>query len=181
MNFKMKSGKNKKKESASSRREMMRIGIATDFGWFELNRKLIAALKVVGYELADIGDYELVAGENYPDFIVPLTKPVSDGNDKQNRNTYVNGIEACAVINKIPGVCAAIIAEPFTPGEEVKDEDLYVRCLGGQIKGYSLSRKKVMTFLSADYSTTIPSNQLLAKVRVLGGEFNRSERKTYIA
>lgn len=177
----MKSGKNKKKESSSGRREMMRIGIATEFGWFELKQKLIAALNAVGYELADIGDYELVAGENYPDFIVPLGKPVSDGNDKQNRKTSVNSIAACTVINKIPGVCAAIIAEPFTPAEEVKDEDLYVRCLGGQIKGYSLSRKKVMTFLNADYSATIPSNQLLAKVRVLGGEFNRSERKTHLA
>src|SRR5665811_1585865 len=110
MNFKMKSGKNIKKESASGRKEMIRIGIATDFGWFELKMKLIAALNAVGYELADIDDYELVAGENYPDFIVPLAKPVSDGNDKQNRKTWKNGIEACAIINKVPGVCAAIIA-----------------------------------------------------------------------
>ena len=181
MNFKMKSGKNIKKESASGRKEMIRIGIATDFGWFELKMKLIAALNAVGYELADIDDYELVAGENYPDFIIPLAKPVSDGNDKQNRKTWENGIEACAVINKVPGVCAAIIAEPYTPGEEVKDEDLYVRCLGGQIKGYALSRKKVMTFLNADRPTMIPSNQLLAKVKVLGREFIISERKTHLA
>ncbi len=177
----MQSEKNNKKERASGIREMMRIGIATEFGWFELKRKLIAALNAVGYELADIGDYELVAGENYPDFIVPLPKPVFDGSDKQNLRTWENGTEACAVINKVPGVCAAIIAEPYTPCEEVKDEDLYVRCIGGQIKGYALSRKKVMTFLNADRPTTIPSNQLLAKVRVLRREFNISERKTHFA
>jgi ribose 5-phosphate isomerase B len=176
----MKSVKNKKKESVSGVREMIRIGIATEFGWFELKWKLIEALNAVGYELADIGDYELVVGENYPDFIVPLPNPVSYGNDKQNRKTY-NGIAACAVINKISGVCAAVIAEPYTPGEEVKDEDLYVRCLGGQIIGYALSRKKVMTFLNADTPITIQSNQLLAKVKVLGREFNISERKTNFA
>jgi len=181
MNFKMKSGKNKKKESASERREMMRIGIATEFGWFELKRKLITALNAVGYELADIGDYELVAGENYPDFIVPLPKPVSEGNDKPNRKTWKNGIEACAVINKVPGVCAAIIAESYTLGKEVQNEDLYVRCIGGQIKGYALSRKKVMTFLNADKPTIVPSNQLLAKVKLLGREFNISESKTHFA
>jgi ribose 5-phosphate isomerase RpiB len=111
MSFKMKSGKNKEMESASGNREMMRIGIATEFGWYELKRKLITALKAVGYELADIGAYELVAGENQPYFIVPLPKLVSDGNDKQNRKASENGIEACAEVNKIPGVCAAIISD----------------------------------------------------------------------
>ncbi len=177
----MKIENNIKKGGVNGKREMMRIGIATEFGWFELKRKLIAALNAVGYELTDIGNYELVAGEDYPDFIIPLSKPVSNGDDIHNRKTSENGIEACAVINKVPGVCAAIIVEPYSPGEEVKDEDLYVRCLGGQIKGYALSRKKVMTFLNADKPTTLPSNQLLAKVRVLGREFNTSERKPHFA
>ncbi len=177
----MKIENNIKKGRANSRREMIRIGIATDFGWFELKQKLIEALKAVGYELADIGAYELVAGEDYPDFIIPLHKPVSNGDDIQNRKTWKNGIETCAAINKIPDVCAAIIAESYTPGEAVIDDDLFVRCIGGQIKGYALSKKKVLTFLNADKPTKIPSNQLLAKVRVLGREFNISDSKTHFA
>lgn len=176
----MKSGKNNENESTSVIREMMRIGIATEFGWFELKRKLIAALNAIGYELADIGDYELVAGENYPDFIIPLPKRLTDENDKQNRKKWVNGIEACAVINKIPDVCAAIITESYTPGEVVIDDDLFVRCLGGQVKGYALS-KKMMTFLNADSPTSIPSNQRLAKVRVLGNNHKMTERKRRFA
>jgi ribose 5-phosphate isomerase B len=160
---------------------MMRIGIATDFGWFELKRKLIEALNTVGYELSYIGAYELVAGENYPDFVIPLAKTVSDGNDKQNRTDWVNGIEACAEVNKIPGVCAALIAEPSGSCSEGDDKDLYVRCLGGQIKGYALSSKKVMTFLNVDCATNIPSNQRFAKVRLLGSEYNLSERKKHLA
>lgn len=57
-----------KKLSADGTRKMMRIGISTDFSWFELKQKLIQALNAVDYELVDIGSYELVAGENYPDF-----------------------------------------------------------------------------------------------------------------
>ena len=98
----MKTLKNIKKLHAEGKRVMMRIGIATDFGWFELKLKLIAALKAVGYELADIGDYELIAGENYPDFVVPLAKAISDGNNKQKPTIWSNGIEACAEVNKIP-------------------------------------------------------------------------------
>lgn len=167
--------------SADGTRLMMRIGIATDFGWFELKRKLIEALYVLGYELDDIGDYELIAGENYPDFVVPLTKAVADGNNKLNQLLWVNGIITCAEVNKIPGVCAAVITKPSAPCTEVEEEDLYVRCLGGQVKGYALSKKKVMTFLNADCPTSIPSNQRLAKVRVLERNNNLSEKKRQMA
>lgn len=160
---------------------MMRIGIATDFGWFELKRKLIEALYVLGYELDDIGDYELIAGENYPDFVVPLAKAVSDVNGIQNQKRCTNGIEACTAVNKISGVCAALIEEPSSLCQEIEDEDLYVRCLGGQVKGYGLSKKKVMTFLNADCPTSIPSNQRLAKVRVLERDNHLSEMKRQMA
>jgi len=177
----METENNIKNSGADGKRVMMRIGIATDFGWFELKMKLIAALNAVGYDLADIGPYELVTGENYPDFVVPLAKAVSDANDKQNRKFCINGIEACSAVNKVPGVCAALITEPFCPCSDVEDEDLYVRCLGGQIKGYALSRKKVMTFLNADCPTRIPSNQRFAKVRVLESDYNMSEGKRHMA
>lgn len=172
---------NIKNSFSDGKRVMMRIGIATEFGWFDLKRKLIEALNTVGYELAGIGDYELVAGENYPDFVVPLAKAVSDRNNKQSNADWVSGIEACAEVNKISGVCASLIAEPSDPCPEVEDNDLYVRCLGGQVKGYALSKRKVMTFLNADCPTRIPSNQRLAKVSVLGTNKNRTERKKYLA
>ena len=162
---------------AIGRREMMRIGIASDFGWFELKTKLIAALYAVGYELTEIDAYELIPVDNYPDFVVPLAKVVSDEYDEQSLTDFGNGFDACAEVNKIPGVYAAVITEPNTP--KVEDEDLYVRCLGGQIKGYALSNKKVMTFLNANCSTSIPSNQRLAKVRVLKTENKTMGRGIY--
>jgi ribose 5-phosphate isomerase B len=171
----MKTTKNIKKLHAEGKRLMMRIGIATDFGWFELKMKLIAALKAVGYELTDIGDYELVAGENYPDFVVPLSSVNADHGETKNQSKHRNGLLACKAANKIPGVCAALITDSNVIDQKERDDD-YVRCLGGQIKGYALSKKKVMTFLNANCSTSIPSNQRLAKVRMLGREYNMSER-----
>jgi len=67
------------KESAEHRREMMRIGIATDHGGFELKVQLTAALNAAGYEVADFGAYELVAEDDYPDFVVPLARAVANG------------------------------------------------------------------------------------------------------
>jgi len=165
--------KNLKKIQTEGKRVMMRIGIATDFGWFELKLKLIAALKAVGYELTDIGEYELVAGENYPDFVVPLSIENSENEVTQIHSQHKIGVEACEAANKIPGVCAALITDSSSVGQKEKDDDEYIRCLGGQIKGYALSNKKVMTFLNDDSSASIPSNQRLAKVRMLGRERER--------
>lgn len=173
--------KNLNNLNAKGEKLMMRIGISTDFGWFELKQKLIQALNAFGYEIADIDDYELIVGENYPDFVVPLAKGVSDGNVEQNRTDWENGINACAEVNKIPGVFAALITEPANPSPEVGNEDLYVRCLGGQVVGYALSRKKVMTFLNADRSNILPSNQLLAKVRLLATNKKMAEQNKYLA
>jgi ribose 5-phosphate isomerase RpiB len=55
---------------------MMRIGIAADHGGFELKVQLTAALKTAGYEMTDFGAYELVTGDDYPDFVVPLARLV---------------------------------------------------------------------------------------------------------
>jgi ribose 5-phosphate isomerase B len=172
--------KNIKKLSANGTRKMMRIGISTDFSWFELKQKLIEALNAVDYELVDIGSYELVTGENYPDFIIPLAKAVYDENDKNNRTYRLDGIKACTEMNKIPGVCAKVITEPIAPDAEPGNEDLYVRCVGGQIKGYALSSKKVMAFLNADSSTMISSNQRLAKVRMLGRTKKMTKKEKYL-
>jgi ribose 5-phosphate isomerase B len=168
--------KSRKKRSADGKRVMMRIGIATDFGWFELKWKLIEALDAVGYELVDLEDYELVPGDNYPDFIVPLTKSNSGNGNSQNLVGRKNYVEACKAVNKIPGVCAVLITDPIATYRKAEEEDLFVRCIGGQIKGYALSKKKVMTFLNADCPTSIPSNHRLAKVRKLGKGIKEREK-----
>ena len=158
------------KKANSKTRELMRIGIATDFGWFEIKAKLTAALNAAGYEIADIGDYELVTGEDYPDFVVPLAKAPTGDHEPMFLTTRERSVEACAAANKIPGVFADLITEHYSPYKVEEDEDLYVRCLGGQVTGYALSDKKVMNFLNAGYTTGIPSNQRLAKVKSLKGD-----------
>ena len=58
---------------------MMRIGIAADHGGFESKVQLTAALKAAGYEVADFGAHELVGGDDYPDFVVPMARAVARG------------------------------------------------------------------------------------------------------
>jgi ribose 5-phosphate isomerase B len=168
-----------KKRAKSATIELMRIGIATDFSWFELKAKLTAALNAAGYEIADIGAYELIAGEDYPDFVVPLAKEPAENKEPSLQTSSESGVEACAAANKIPGVRASLISDSLTYSK-VADNNLYVMCLGAQIKGYALSSNKVMTFPNAGSSANRPVNQQLARIKVLKRDNKRMPEEKHV-
>jgi len=88
---------------------MMRIGIPADHGGFELKVQLIAALKAAGY--SDFGAHELVTGDDYPDFVVPLAKAVARGEVTRGLAICDSGIRVCVAANKVTGVRAALERE----------------------------------------------------------------------
>ncbi|MBN1821923.1 MAG: RpiB/LacA/LacB family sugar-phosphate isomerase, partial [Prolixibacteraceae bacterium] len=84
----------------------------------------------------------------------------------------ISSTDICATVNKIPGVFAALIKNTPAFFQEIESNDMAVKCLGGQIKGYALSSNKVLTFPNAVINTDIEFNQCLAKVNVLAKEIN---------
>jgi ribose 5-phosphate isomerase B len=149
---------------------MMRIGIAADHGGFELKVQLTAALKAAGYEVADFGAHELVTGDDYPDFVVPLARAVARGEVTRGLAICGSGVGACVAANKVPGVRAALITDSFSAHQGVEDDDMNVMCLGGRVTGYALSWDLVQTFLSAHFKGAERFRRRLAKVAALEGE-----------
>lgn len=54
----------------------MKIYIAADHAGFYLKKQLIEYLKIKGYEVEDVGAYELNKDDDYPDFIIPCAQKV---------------------------------------------------------------------------------------------------------
>jgi len=54
----------------------MKIGIAADHGGYELKKTLHAFLVASGYEVLDFGAYEPNNQDDYPDYVVPLPRPL---------------------------------------------------------------------------------------------------------
>jgi len=135
----MESRQNIEKENNTHDKELMRIGIAADHGGFELKVQLLAALTHAGYMVKDFGAWELVDGDNYPGFVIPLAKAVSSG--KMNRGLAIcgSGVGACVAANKVPSVRAALISDTFSAHQGVEDDDMNVMCLGGRITGTALA------------------------------------------
>ena len=145
----------------------MRIGIAADHGGFELKGQLTASLKTAGHEVVDFGAQELVPGDDYPDFVVPLAGAVARGEVIRGLAICGSGVGACVAANKVPGVRAALITDSFSAHQGVEDDDMNVICLGGRVTGQALSWDLVQIFLSARFKGDERFRRRLAKVAAL--------------
>ncbi len=145
----------------------MRVGVASDHGGFDLKRKLIAELKASSYEVVDFGAYELVPGDDYPDFVVPLAKAVARGDVERGVAICGSGVGACVVANKVAGVRAALINEVFSAHQGVEDDDMNVICLGAWVTGNELALDLIQTFFAARFKDTERFRRRLAKVAAL--------------
>lgn len=92
---------------------MATVYIASDHAGFALKTALIDHIgAMLGHDVVDLGAHELVADDDYPDFITPLARKVAA--DPGSRGIILGGSgqgEAmCA--NRIPGVRACVFYGP---------------------------------------------------------------------
>lgn len=148
--------------------ETMQIGIAADHGGFELKVQLLAALTFAGYMVKDFGARELVDGDDYPDYVVPLARAVAGGEITRGLAICGSGVGACIAANKVHGVRAGLITDSFSAHQGVEDDDMNMMCLGGGITGPSLAWELVQAFLGADFKAEEKYTRRLNKVALLG-------------
>jgi len=146
---------------------MIRIGIAADHGGLEMKVKLMTGLKEAGYDVVDFGALEFVAGDDYPDFVVPMARAVANGEVTRGLAVCGSGVGACVAANKISGVRAALITDPFSAHQGVEDDDMNVMCLGGRVIGHALAWDLVQTFLNARFKGAERFKRRLEKIAAL--------------
>jgi len=143
---------------------MTRIGIAADHGGFELKGQLTTSLKTAGYDVVDFGAHELMPGDDYPDFVVPMARAVASGEVFRGLAICGSGVGACVAANKLPGVRAALITDSFSAHQGVEDDDMNVMCLGGRVTGPALAWDLVQIFMGADFKGEERFKRRLVKV-----------------
>lgn len=143
------------------------IGVASDHGGFELKEKIIIALKELGYKVVNFGAKEFNKDDDYPDLIVPLAKSVSRGEVSRGLALCGSGVGACITANKIPGVRASLIMDPYTARQSVEDDNLNIICLGGNVIGFSFALELILIFLKANFKSTEQYMRRLNKISKL--------------
>ncbi len=163
----METEKGEDREISGRQAAVKRIGIAADHGGFELKEQLKEMLISEGYEVVDFGAHELMQGDDYPDFVIPLAGAVVRGEVVRGLAICGSGVGACVAANKVAGARAALITDPFSAHQGVEDDDMNIMCLGGRITGFALSHELVGLFLNARFKNEERFVRRLSKVRRL--------------
>lgn len=147
----------------------MRVGVAADHGGFELKMKMLEELRQNGYEIVDYGAHEYDAQDDYPDFVAPLARAVAQGEVERGLAICGSGVGASVAANKLRGVRAALITDPYSAHQGVEDDDMNIICLGGRVTCYALAWELIQTFLQARFKGAERFRRRLDKVAALEG------------
>jgi ribose 5-phosphate isomerase B len=145
----------------------MRIGIAADHGGFGLKSELMPQLRAGGHEIVDFGAHDANPGDDYPDFVIALSREVAAGTIDRGIAICGSGVGASVCANKIPGVRAALIHDHFSARQGVEDDHMNVLCMGGRTVGPAVAWDLVQTFLTAEFSQAERHLRRLGKVTSL--------------
>src|SRR3989338_10196968 len=89
----------------------MKIFIGTDHAGFVLKEKLVEFLKAQGYEVVDKGAFEYDESDDYPDFVIPVARGVSQNPKPEETRGIVLGATGegeAITANKFPHVRAVV-------------------------------------------------------------------------
>ena len=145
-------------------RVALRVGIAADHGGFDLKQDLVRRLMEAGLVVADFGNLLPDPEDDYPDFIIPLAQAVAAAKVDRGLAICGSGVGACITANKIPGVRAGLIQDPYSARQGVEDDAMNVLCLGGRVVGPALAWELVKAFLAAQFSEADRHLRRLAKL-----------------
>jgi len=143
----------------------MRIGIAVDHGGFNLKELVSDHLKKKGHEVVDFGASSYDPTDDYPDFVFPLAEAVAKKTVDRGIAVCGSGVGANIAANKVAGVRAALVTDPFSARQGVEDDDLNLVCIGGRVLGNALALELVDIFLEARFSGAERHMRRLNKIR----------------
>jgi len=141
-----------------------RIAIAADHGGYPLKIELGAWLRDGGYDVVDLGSYQLDPFDDYPDFANAAAEAIISGQVERAIVFCGSGAGASIAANKVPGVRAAVCHDTYSAHQAVEHDDMNMLCIGARVVGGEVARELVTAFLTAELKNDQKYHRRLAKV-----------------
>ncbi|HQF57549.1 MAG TPA: RpiB/LacA/LacB family sugar-phosphate isomerase [Candidatus Magasanikbacteria bacterium] len=128
------------------------IFIASDHGGYALKKRLIRYLEnELNLKPEDLGPYEYIETDDYPDFVLPLTKKVISNN---GRGILIcrSGIGVCITANKVKGIRAGIGYNINVSKSMRNDNDTNILCLAADNLSEDFAMVITKNWLTTDFS-----------------------------
>lgn len=132
----------------------MRIAIGCDESGLELKESICKFLKEqTDIEITEVKDFGIYDTNpvDYPDIALAVAEAIAA--DEFDRGILVcgTGIGMAIVANKVPGVRAAQVYDPYSAERAQKSNNAQIITLGGLITGVALARTLVEIWLKSEY------------------------------
>jgi ribose 5-phosphate isomerase B len=144
---------------------MMRIAVGADISGYPLKEIVKAHLVDLGHEVVDYG----VEGEqdvDYPEVGEPVARAVAAGDVERAVLCCGTGLGMAIVANKVRGVRAAPVTDPYSAERAIKSNDARVLCLGALVVGSNVAPLLVDHWLDGEFAGG-NSGRKVAKIKDL--------------
>lgn len=128
------------------------IYIGADHAGWELKEEIEAYLKEKGLKVVDMGNQNLVEGDDYPDFGHAVAKRVVTDEDALGIVMCGNAQGICIVANKVKGVRAATGFDAEAARTSRTDDNSNILCLPGRFVSPDEAKAIVDTWLETEFS-----------------------------
>jgi ribose 5-phosphate isomerase B len=149
----------------------MRIAIASDHAGFELKHELLPFIRSLGHDVADLGPYSLVPGDDYPDYAEPVGVALKNGAAERGILVCGSGVGVSVAASKMPGIRAAICHDTYSAHQGVEHDDMNVLVMGSRVIAGELAKELVRAFLNARFSGEERHVRRLNKVKAIEARF----------
>jgi ribose 5-phosphate isomerase B len=129
----------------------MRIAVGADINGYELKEVVKAHLIALGHDVLDFG-VESDQDVDYPDVAEPVARAVAMGEVERAVLVCGTGLGMAIVANKVRGVRAAPVTDPYSAERAIRSNDAKVLCLGGLVTGRNVAPLLVDHWLSGEFA-----------------------------
>ena len=151
----------------------MKILITSEHAGFELKNELVSYLSELGYEVEDKGPVQYYSEDDYPDFVAPVARAVSQ-NFRQIKAIVIGGSGQGEAItaNRFKNVRAVVY---YASNSNIiklsrQHNDANILSLGARFISADEAKEAVKLWLETPFSDTERHLRRLQKINLIGGK-----------
>jgi ribose 5-phosphate isomerase B len=129
----------------------VRIAVGADANGFPLKELVKRHLADLGHDVIDFGIQD-GQEDDYPDVAEPVARAVAAGEVERAVLVCGTGLGMAIVANKVRGVRAAPVSDPYSAERAIRSNDARVLCLGAQVVGPSVAPILVDHWMSGEFA-----------------------------
>ena len=154
----------------------MNISVACDTLGMSLMNEIAPLLREALHEVVDHGHFVYrpdEGGKYFIDVLKEVASSILEGKTQRGIIFSGGGIIPVLVCNKIPGIRATIIHDPYTAHIAVEHDHVQIMCVGGQVVGKGNVWELINIFLNAVGDQNGHSQRVLEELGKLDGSIKQ--------